>query len=73
MCADIIKFVVAVQIWFERFGDCNVIDFKEFWNVTKIIIINIITIIVINIQAPTVIQLQCVPLNDKLKYTYLSL
>jgi len=27
MSIDIIKFVVAVQIWFERFGCCNFIDF----------------------------------------------
>jgi len=33
---DIIKFFVAVQNSFERFGGCNVIDFKQFRNVTKI-------------------------------------
>ena len=27
MFIDIIKFVVAVQIWFERFRFCNIIDF----------------------------------------------
>jgi len=27
MSIDIIKFVVAVQIWFERFGGCNITDF----------------------------------------------
>jgi len=38
MSVDIIKFVVAVQNWFESFGGCNVIDFKQFRNVTKITI-----------------------------------
>jgi hypothetical protein len=27
MYIDIIKFAVAVQIWFERFGGCNIIEF----------------------------------------------
>jgi len=27
MSVDIIKFAVAVQNWFERFGCCNIIDF----------------------------------------------
>ena len=39
MSVDITKFFVSVQNWFERFGGCNVIDFKQFWNVTKIIIV----------------------------------
>ena len=80
MSVDITKFVVAVQIFLERFGGCNVIDFKYFWNVTKIIIANIITIIIIiiiiiiiNILAHTLFQVQCVLFNNQLKYTYFSL
>ena len=73
MSVDITKFVVAVQIFLERFGGCNVIDFKYFWNVTKIVIVNIITIIIINMLTHKLFQVQCVPLNSQLKYTYFSL
>jgi len=58
-----------MQNWLERFGGCNVIDFKQFWNVTTIITVNNITII-INILGHIVFQLQCRPLNNSLKYTY---
>ena len=70
MSVDIIKFAVAVQNWFERFGGCNAI-LQMSWKVPNIIILNIITII-INILALTVLQLQCDPLNKKPKYTYFS-
>jgi len=73
MSVDIIKFAVAVQNWFERFGGCNAI-LQMSWKVPNIIILNIITIIIINtrILALTVLQLQCDPLNKKPKYTYFS-
>ena len=67
MSVYIITFVVAVQKCFERFGFSNVIDFKQFWKITKIITVNIITIIIINILPHTLFQLQCVPFNNKLK------
>jgi len=37
MFIDIIKFVVAVQIWFERFGCCYIIDWTTVleWNKHK--------------------------------------
>jgi len=54
MTVYITTFFIAVHKRLEKFGCCNVIDFKQFWNVTKIIIVNIITIIVINILAHTV-------------------